>query len=53
MKIEIHWPEGFELLDTAHTDVGEDSIVLANLISLSYKHDVIIDCGKITFVDKE
>lgn len=53
MKIEIHWPEGIQSLNTAHTDVAEDSLVLANLLSMSYEYDVIIDCGKVTFVDKE
>lgn len=54
MKLEIHWPtEGIELLDTEHTPHEDDSILLHDVLTLSYMYDVIIDNGKVTFVDKE
>ena len=55
MKLEIHWPDGqgTEVINTGHTLHEDDSILFHDIITLSYSHDVIIDNGKITFVDKE
>lgn len=54
MKIEIHWPEkDIEHLNLADTGTGEDSRLLIRILIMSYTHDVIIDRGVITFVDKE
>lgn len=53
MKIEIHWPdEQPHTVDLGHTDVGQDSLIFQELLSLSYKYDVIIDNGVISFVEK-
>lgn len=55
MRLEIHWPDnqGTEVIDTGHTLTEDDSILFHDTLTLSYGYDVIIDNGKITFVDKE
>ena len=56
MKIEIHWPIREGVVDTIDLAVESNklhSVLLTDLIRSSYDYDVIIDCGKVTFVDKE
>lgn len=60
MKIEIHWPEGTinyryeNITRTNENTLPEDlDDFLSDVMSLSYTYDVIIDNGKVTFVDKE
>ena len=56
MKIEIHWPIREGVVDTVELAVESNkfhSVLLTDLIQSSYDYDVIIDNGKITFVDKE
>lgn len=62
MKVEVHWPEGYKSFgvtpeSTYGLEYGSDPIELSNMIhhvvKLSKTYDVIIDNGKVTFVDKE
>ena len=56
MKIEIHWPIREGVVDTIDLSIESNiihSALLTDFIQLSYDYDVIIDNGKITFVDKE
>ena len=61
MKIEIHWPEGSSnckwygnITRTNENTLTEDlDDFLSDVMTLSYTYDVIIDNGKVTFVDKE
>ena len=61
MKVEIYWPEGsdyqrvrdvttFDSLSSPDGDIIEFFVAV---IYYSKKYDVIIDDGKVTFVDKE
>ena len=61
MKIEIHWPEGssnFKWYGNT-TNITDDTLpedfddFMQDVFKLSAVYDVIIDNGKITFVDKE
>lgn len=54
MKIEIHWPDeigGVETVDGSNNTTR--GFVFNDLVLLSHHYDVIIDNGKVTFVDKE
>lgn len=56
MSIEIHWPikgTNVDTVDFTTTSITHHSVLLRDLIILSYKYDIIIDCGKVTFVEKE
>lgn len=55
MQLEIHWPEGIpmEEVDTLLTESADDSVLLHDILQLSFTYDVIIDNGVVTFVEKE
>lgn len=61
MKVEIYWPEGSEYqhvkdvttFDSLLSPDGDIIEFFDAVIYYSKKYDVIIDNGKVTFVDKE
>ncbi len=56
MKIEIHWPDmnnTVKVIELVNYYEKFHSVLLMDFITLSHKYDIIIDCGKVTFVDKE
>jgi hypothetical protein len=55
MKVEVHWPDCYEVdkVDLSVESNKFHSMLLSRLIQHSHDYDVIIDNGKVTFVDKE
>lgn len=62
MKVEIYWPEGSQnqgiygevtKFDSCTSDDTDIITFFDDIIYASNKYDVIIDNGKVTFVDKE
>lgn len=53
MELRIEWPtEGVEIYDASRTLNEADSILLGDILTLSFCYDVIIDNGVVTFVEK-
>lgn len=60
MQLEIHWPEAsnehrwYGTTNITDNTLNEDVVdFLDDVVRLSRSYDVIIDNGKVTFVDKE
>lgn len=64
MKLEIHWPEDCKLMhslgepvtylhDLCNYGDSEKFNFLMAVMEWSFEYDVIIDNGKVTFVEKE